>query len=339
MTEEEILKQFIRDKMRNVKDGVYHVTELLQPPCIRQELKKHKDDITVDIRSAIASLTGIIGHEIFQTFVSDDSLNELSIHKDVTDNIKIVGRMDSLYGLWLDEKKRVLHASIKDYKTSNANSIKFLLKSKGPKDEWVQQLNIYKWITETEFKNLKGSFVQRAKDEGKVELMESILKADRIVIDKLDIVSLILDYSPATAQRDKSYPRSPFNSFSIPVASNEEIEKFVMRRLDIFTGRVNYIVTDEDMWTRPWLLMSEGRKSPLGRFTTTDAKNIVLMKGQYLKFDTEILKNPAQKITRCMYCPAKGVCNIKEKPYYKLLLKEAQMEPYLNHKKPEERII
>jgi len=86
------------------------------------------------------------------------------------------------------------------------------------------------------------------------------------------------------------------------------------------------------MWTKPWALMVEGRKTPIGYYTTEEKKRIFLAKGQYWVLDVgDIVAAPELNINRCAYCLACSVCHGKyylkalaTKPEYKYALEKSE---------------
>ena len=133
-----------------------HVTELIAPPCIRRETRAHYNEIEIDAANAIATLNGIIGHSILEHATDTrTSITEFSFNT-VVGGMKILGRLDALTDFKLSG--RDLQATLLDYKTTNADTFKYLLEG-GAKDEWIQQINIYKYILEVYWPSIKPLLV------------------------------------------------------------------------------------------------------------------------------------------------------------------------------------
>ena len=103
------------------------VTELLNPPLIRQLTKEHYEEIEEDVSDRIWSLLGSAVHQILEKSV--DGLVEHRMYKEV-DGIKLSGQAD-----YIEDD------IIYDYKVTSAWS-----GLKGIKREWVQQLNLLSYL-------------------------------------------------------------------------------------------------------------------------------------------------------------------------------------------------
>jgi len=304
------LIKLIEDNVRELsKENEIHVTELIAPPCIRKETRSHYDEIEIDPGTAIATLNGIIGHSILENSTDNSvAITEFSINCSIA-NMRVLGRVDALTDFTLQGTE--LHATLIDYKTTNADSFKYLIMD-GAKDEWIQQLNIYKYILETQWSSIKPLLVQRAEESG-FSNIAMIKIADSFVTDKAEVDSYALGWNKRKAMRDPTYPQIPIATFDIPLYANIDIEKYVKARMSVHMDP-NYLPTDEEMWVRPWALMVEGRKTPIGHYSTEEKKHILLAKGQYWLLDIDdIVRDPAKNITRCAYCVA---CNVCQGKYY-----------------------
>lgn len=305
-----------------------HVTSLIAPPCIKRETEAHWDELEVDIGSAIAAFNGIVAHKVLEDATDKTRcITELSLEASV-DGMQILGRLDALFNLYLDSEGK-LHGTLVDYKTTNATSYKFIL-SDGAKDEWVQQVNIYKYILETHWNELKDSIYQQAVSNG-FATPEIIKDAQSVVVDEANIAVYALGWSKGRAMKDPAYPQVPAATVPITLYKNEDILKFIKARIIVHKDP-DYLPTDEEMWTKPWALMVEGRKTPIGYYTTEEKKRIFLAKGQYWVLDVgDIVAAPELNINRCAYCLACSVCHGKyylkalaTKPEYKYALEKSE---------------
>lgn len=301
------------------KPNEIHVTSLIAPPCIKRETEQHWEEIEIDIGTAIAAFNGIVAHKVLEDATDKtECITELTL-KAVIDDMELVGRADALFNLYLDDNN-VLHVTLLDYKTTNANSFKFIVND-GPKDEWIQQINIYKYILETQWLNLKQSIIEQAKNNGfaKTDILE---RSERLVVDAANVAVYALGWTRSRALKDPTYPQVPATTVPIELYSNEEILRFIKARIIVHKDP-DYLPTDEEMWTKPWALMAEGRKTPIGYYTTTEKEHIKLANGQYWVLDIGgILDAPELNITRCAYCLACNVCHGKY--YLKALATKAE---------------
>lgn len=107
------------------------VTELINPPLMKQLTLKHWDEITVDVSDFLFSVLGQSVHYILEKGTPDDAIGE--------ERISVITKFGKLSG-----KSDLYHnEGIEDWKVTSVFS--FLL---GIKSEWTAQLNVYKYLWE-----------------------------------------------------------------------------------------------------------------------------------------------------------------------------------------------
>lgn len=218
----------------------YSVTELMSPPKIRRMREQYDEEMEVDATKLIASQLGTFMHARLEKKSVEGYTNEERIFHSI-DGITISGAVD------LQE-----HTDdgivIIDYKFVKAWSV---MKSK---DDWVTQLNIYKWLVET-------------------------VKKQRVC--GLKICAIIKDYTPHSTQ--ENYPEAEAVMIDIPMWDSVTTETYVRKRLEMHRaakqaqefGEDLEPCTDEDRWMSEtiYAVKREGRKTAIRVFKTIEEAN------------------------------------------------------------------
>ena len=218
----------------------YSVTELMSPPKIRRMREQYDEEMEVDATKLIASQLGTFMHARLEKKSVEGYTNEERIFHSI-DGITISGAVD------LQE-----HTDdgivIIDYKFVKAWSV---MKSK---DDWVTQLNIYKWLVET---------VKKQKVCG------------------LKICAIIKDYTAHSTQ--ENYPEAEAVMIDIPMWDSVTTETYVRKRLEMHRaakqaqefGEDLEPCTDEDRWMSEtiYAVKREGRKTAIRVFKTIEEAN------------------------------------------------------------------
>ena len=158
------------------------------------------------------------------------------------------------------------------------------------KKEWVEQLNLYKWLVET-------------------------VKGQKVV--GLKICAFIRDFSRHDTR--ENYPQAPITMVDIPVWDKEKTEAFVAKRLDAHQqskvdrdfGDDLQPCTDEDRWMKEttYAVKKHGRKTAVRVFKTMEeAVELAKEKDHYVE------TRPGEPV-RCVgnYCGVADYC-----PQFKL---------------------
>jgi len=218
----------------------YSVTELMSPPKIRRMREQYDEEMEIDVTKLIASQLGTFMHGKLEEKMVEGYTNEERIFHSI-DGITISGAVD----LQQHTDDGVV---IIDYKFVKAWSV---MKSK---NDWVTQLNIYKWLIET---------VKKQKVCG------------------LQICAIIKDYSAHSVQ--ENYPEAEAVMINIPMWDSVTTETYVRHRLDMHRaakqaqefGEDLEPCTDEERWLSEtiYAVKREGRKSAIRIFKSIDEAN------------------------------------------------------------------
>lgn len=119
---------------------------------------------------------------------------------------------------------------ITDWKVTSVFS--FLL---GNKPEWEAQLNVYAWLW----------------------------RENGFPVEKLLINALLRDWQKSKIFKDSNYPEIPFIEVEIPLWSMEDIEEYIIGRINLHKQIPLAECTPEERWQRPttYAVMKKGRES------------------------------------------------------------------------------
>lgn len=128
-------------------------------------------------------------------------------------------------------------------------------------------------------------------------------------VNELEIVMLMRDWQSSKAKFDASYPQAQVAKIPIRLWSNDEIESFLISRIDLFESHKETpdndlpYCTDKDRWTKApkWALMKKGAKRAVRLFDERpmeDAED-----GYFFE------ERPGEQWKRCEYCSASPFCN------------------------------
>ena len=215
----------------------YSVTELMSPPKIRRMREQYDEEMEIDATKLIASQLGTFMHARLEKKSVEGYTNEERIFHSI-DGITISGAVD----LQDHTEDGIV---IIDYKFVKAWSV---MKSK---EDWVTQLNIYKWLVET---------VKKQKVCG------------------LKICAIIKDYTAHSTQ--EGYPEAEAVMIDIPMWDAVTTETYVRKRLDLHRaakqaqefGEELEPCTDEDRWMSEtiYAVKREGRKTAIRVFKSIE---------------------------------------------------------------------
>jgi hypothetical protein len=215
----------------------YSVTEIMSPPKIRRMREKYDDQIVTDVSSMLWSLLGSALHVVMERGETAGWIQEERLFTEV-DGVTISGAID------LQEEGEG-GVTIYDYKYTSAWAVM------QEKEEWAQQLNIYKWLVET---------VKQRKVVG------------------LKICAMVRDYSKHDLR--EAYPAAPICVVDIPLWDSVKTEMYIRERLEMHRESKMRADFEEDLQNcsneERWMsettfaVKREGRKTAIRVFKTIE---------------------------------------------------------------------
>ena len=215
----------------------YSVTEIMSPPKIRRMREKYDDQIVTDVSQMLWSLLGSALHVVMERGETSGWIKEERLFAEV-DGVSISGAID------LQEEGEA-GITIYDYKFTSAWAVM------QEKEEWIQQLNIYKWLVET---------VKQRKVVG------------------LKICAMVRDYSKHDLR--EAYPAAPICVVDIPLWDSVKTEMYIRERLEMHRESKMRADFEEDLQNcsneERWMsettfaVKREGRKTAIRVFKTIE---------------------------------------------------------------------
>ena len=279
----------------------YSVTQLLKPVQMQILQALYDDEIVEDAMDGLWRTFGKVMHVVLEDHAPEDWHTEVRCTAQFQDR-KIGGTIDAVE-LSPDQDTAVLH----DWKITSAWSVVF---GGGSRDDWVAQLNLYRWLYEQE--------------------------TERHVTGlKLQII--LRDWQRNEARRNADYPRQPFLTLEVPMWSNHEVERFLEARLQCLTiaeAEVHAVLsgnlqrdpraglpqcTAEECWAKPdtWAVKKQGRKSAVRVLASRDDALAYAQDQDMLEPGSAppmfrspfFLEHRKGLSVRCKdYCPARAFC-------------------------------
>lgn len=251
----------------------YSVTELLSSPQIRRLQERFHDQMEQDVSDMLWAMLGSALHVVMERGETPGYVSEERLFAEVG-GTTISGQIDL-------QEVTAFGVTIIDYKFTSSWAV-----MQEEKKEWVEQLNLYKWLVET-------------------------VKGQKVV--GLKICAFIRDFSRHDTR--ENYPKAPITMVDIPVWDTEKTNAFVNRRLDAHQqskvdrdfGDDLQPCTDEDRWMKEttYAVKKEGRKTAVRVFKTMEeAVELAKEKDHYVE------TRPGEPV-RCTgnYCGVADYCN------------------------------
>jgi hypothetical protein len=215
----------------------YSVTEIMSPPKVRRLREQYNDMIEQDVSDMLWQLLGSALHVVMERGATDGWTMEERLFHDV-DGVTISGQIDAQQ----DTPDGVI---ITDWKFTSAWAVM------QDKEEWVQQLNIYKWLVET---------VKRKKVCG------------------LKICAFVRDFS--RHEKKEGYPAANITNIDIPMWDSVTTETYIRERLEMHRnakmaqdfGEELQPCSDEERWQSEtiYAVKRDGRKTAIRVFKTIE---------------------------------------------------------------------
>ena len=257
---------------------------------VRQvQLAKRFDKlIVVDASTRLWSLLGRAVHNIVEQHGPDEYVMEETLKAEVLGWI-VAGTPD----VWIPSLR-----DLDDYKVT---AVAALSKAK---EEWVTQLNYYRWLIETQ---------------------------TGVLVNNMTIHAILRDHMIWNLFKDKNYPLIPFKSRPIEKLSLDKVEAMIYANVkrhqegEGFDDAAIPNCTPAELWQDPdkWAVLKKGGKRaiPGGVCDTQDAaEDLVKLKESAGKASYTIDYRPSQA-KRCHYCDPRCVCG-----QYKVMLKEGMIQ-------------
>jgi hypothetical protein len=215
----------------------YSVTEIMSPPKIRRMREKYDDQIVTDVSQMLWSLLGSALHVVMERGETSGWIKEERLFAEV-DGVSISGAIDL-------QEEGESGITIYDYKFTSAWAVM------QEKEEWIQQLNIYKWLVET---------VKQRKVVG------------------LKICAMVRDYSKHDLR--EAYPAAPICIVDVPLWDSVKTEMYIRERLEMHRESKMRADFEEDLQNcsneERWMsettfaVKREGRKTAIRVFKTIE---------------------------------------------------------------------
>lgn len=215
----------------------YSVTELLSPPRIRRLREQWDHAIETDVSEMLWSMLGSALHVVMERGQTEGYLTEERLFLEM-DGVKISGAIDL-------QHQTAFGTIITDYKMTSAWSVM------REKPEWIQQLNVYRYLVEK-------------------------VKKERVVA--LRICAFIRDFNNHDMRDD--YPKAPIHMVDLPVWDMKKTEEFIRERLEMHrNAKVAHDLgdpiqkcSDEERWMSDtvYAVKKEGRKTAIKLFDSRE---------------------------------------------------------------------
>ncbi len=208
----------------------YSVTELMSPPRVRRLREQYDHAIEQDVSDMLWSMLGSALHVVMERGQTPGFITEERLFYEV-DGVTISGAIDL-------QEETPFGIIITDYKFTSAWAVM------QQKQEWVEQLNIYRFLVEK-------------------------VKGKKVV--GLRICALVRDFS--RHETKEGYPKAPIEMVDIDVWSLEKTEAYIRDRLALHRlSKVDRDLGDElapcsneERWTSEtvYAVKREGRKTAI----------------------------------------------------------------------------
>jgi hypothetical protein len=208
----------------------YSVTELMSPPRIRRLREQYDDAIEQDVSDMLWSMLGSALHVVMERGQTPGFITEQRLFYEV-DGVTISGAIDL-------QEETIFGVIITDYKFTSAWAVM------QEKQEWVQQLNVYRFLVEK-------------------------VKGKKVV--GLRICALVRDFS--RHETKEGYPKAPIEMVDLEVWPLEKTEAYIRERLEAHRiSKVDHDLGDElapcsneDRWMSEtvFAVKREGRKTAI----------------------------------------------------------------------------
>ena len=254
----------------------YSVTELMAPPKIKRLRERYEDEIVVDAADLIASQLGTFMHGRLEAHEIEGYVNEERIFAEI-DGVSISGAIDV-------QKLDADGITIIDYKFVKAWSV--VQHNLGKKSDWVEQLNVYRWLIET---------------------------CKKTPVVRLQICAILKDFTSYDVGKD-GYPPAAAVMLDIPLWDMAKTDAYIRERLEMHRearmavdfGEELQHCTPEERWMKEtvFAVKREGRKTAIRLFKTMEEATELAEK------EKGYVETRAGEATRCVgdFCGVSKWC-------------------------------
>jgi len=227
-------------------DADVSVTQIIRPPRIDMLRKEHFKDMEEDLSDRLWAILGTVIHVVMVDGADEEHIPEENLFIEIEGWI-LKGGIDVQH-IGVDDNNQI-HVRILDYKFTRA--IKY---QKKDYQDWQEQLNCYAYM---------------------------VTKCKGYIVDGIDVVMFVRDFSGASAERDKSYPPASCCVVDIHLWSVSKQEEFIREhilehqdaRRRVEWGEDLLECSDHHRWKRPdeWTVQKPGAKRA-SKVTKTEAE-------------------------------------------------------------------
>jgi hypothetical protein len=213
----------------------------MSPPKIKRMREQYDDEIETDVTDLLWSFLGSALHAVLERGKTENCITEERLFANIND-VTISGAIDL-------QQETSFGIVITDFKMTRAWAVM------QQKEEWVQQLNIYKWLVET-------------------------VKKERV--EKIQICAFIRDYNTHESSRE-GYPPAPIHTFELPMWDSVKTETYIRERLEMHReakmaqdfGEALQPCSDAERWMSETIfaVKRDGRKTAIRLFKTIEEAN------------------------------------------------------------------
>ena len=190
----------------------FSATELIDSPRVSKLRKRHYEEIEEDISDKVMALLGTAVHSILEQGAPAGCIVEERISM-VVEGVEVSGGID----LQTPDGDGYI---ISDYKTCGAFAIQANPRGK---QEWENQLNVY----------------------------ASLAEANGKLVNGLEVVAIIRDWSAAASTRSEDYPKRAVMRIPIRLWEPSERDRYIRERVKAHTAESIPECTTEERWERP----------------------------------------------------------------------------------------
>lgn len=223
----------------------YSTTEIMSPPKIKRLREQYDEFIEQDVADMLWNLLGSALHVVMERGETAGWVKEERLYKEV-DGVTISGQID----LQQETPEGII---IHDYKFTSAWAVM------QDKEEWHQQLNIYKWLVET---------------------------AKKRKVVGLKICALVRDFN--RHETKEGYPKASIEMVDVPMWDSIKTEVYIRERLNMHRdakvsadfGDALPDCSDLERWQTEtiYAVKREGRKTAIRLFKTIEEANELALK-------------------------------------------------------------